>query len=108
MTADTTRQEVRFVRWDIPEKKQEDLPERVRKGEVCRLNAERTVMTALGAVAEDLWAKDISVPVIHTFKDGSDGEVGSYKHILYTDSEISVYNRKYLVSLLKNMDSDCV
>ena len=32
MTADMTRQEVRFIRWDVPDKKQEDLLDLVRDG----------------------------------------------------------------------------
>ena len=108
MTADTTRQEVRFVRWDIPAKKQEDLPERVRKGEIGRMDKGHVVITALGETADRLWDAGGEISLLYTMQDNTDGEVRLWQCPTLDNPTVSVYDRKILIALLENMDSDYV
>ena len=108
MTADMTRQEVRFVRWDVPTRKQEDLLDAVKDGERGRLDYGRCVFTALGESAVALWAADGSkMEYVTTTKDGTDGDLrtGGIPKVKGTNA---CYNREWLVKILSNMTSDYV
>lgn len=108
MTADMTRQEVRFVRWDVPTRKQEDLLDAVKYGEHGRLDYGRCVFTALGESAVALWAADGSkMEYVTTTNDGADGDTigGRIPKVKGTNA---IYNREWLVKILSNMTSDYV
>ena len=108
MTADMTRQEVRFIRWDVPARKQEDLLDAVKDGERGRLDYGRCVFTALGESAATLWAADGSkMEYVTTTKDGTDGyTIGG--HVPKVKGTNAIYNREWLVKILSNMTSDYV
>ena len=108
MTADMTRQEVRFIRWDVPARKQEDLLDAVKNGECGRLDYGRCVFTALGESAVALWAADGSkMEYVTTTKDGTDGDtIGG--HVPKVKGTNGIYNREWLVKILSNMTSDYV
>ena len=108
MTADMTRQEVRFIRWDVPARKQEDLLDAVKDGERGRLDYGRCVFTALGETAAALWAADGSkMEYVTTTKDGTDGDtIGG--HVPKVKGTNAIYNREWLVKILSNMTSDYV
>ena len=76
MTADMTRQEVRFIRWDVPEKKQDDLLDLVRDGEYARIDKGHCVFTALGKTATAFWKNGGSrMNCIKTMQDDTDGDL---------------------------------
>lgn len=108
MTADMTRQEVRFVRWDVPTRKQEDLLDAVKYGESGRLDYAHCVFTALGESAVALWAADGSkMEYVMTTKDGDDSNtIGGY--VPKVKGTNAIYNREWLVKILSNMTSDYV
>lgn len=109
MTADMTRQEVRFIRWDVPTRKQEDLPDEVKDGERGRLDYGRCVFTALGESAAALWATDGSkMGYVTTTKDGTDDDIVIGGHIPKVKGTSAIYNREWLVKILSNMTSDYV
>ena len=108
MTADMTRQEVRFIRWDVPDKKQEDLPDPVRNGKCGRVDAGNCVLTALGETAVALWDNGGDrVEYVTTMPKGTDGDLrdGFIPEIFGTSGW---YNRKWLTKILSNMTSDAV
>lgn len=108
MTADMTRQEVKFMRWDIPDKKQEDLPDPLRNGERSRIDKARCAFTALGETAVAFWKNGGKrMQIVTTMPDGTDGELldGSIPKITGTNA---CYNREWLVKILSNMTSDFV
>ena len=108
MTADMTRQEVRFIRWDVPARKQEDLLDTVKGGERGRLDYGRCVFTALGESASALWTADGSkMEYVTTTKDGADGDaIGG--HVPKVKGTNAIYNREWLMKILSNMTSDYV
>ena len=109
MTADMTRQEVRFIRWDVPARKQEDLLDAVKYGECCRLDCGRCVFTALGESAGALWTADGSkIEYITSTNDGSDGGTVTTGHVPEVKGTNALYNREWLVKILSNMTSDYV
>ena len=108
MTADMTRQEVRFIRWDVPDKKQDDLLDLVRDGEYARIDKGHCVFTALGKTATALWKNGGNrMEYVKTMQDGADGELsgGTIPKITGTSA---CYCRAYLIKLLQNMTSDYV
>ena len=108
MTADMTRQEVRFIRWDVPVRKQEDLLDTVKYGEHGRLDYRRCVFTALGESAVALWAADGSkMEYVTTTNDGADGDTKS-GHVPKVKGTNACYDREWLVKILSNMTSDYV
>ena len=109
MTADMTRQEVRFIRWDVPTRKQEDLLDAVKDGEHGRLDYGRCVFTALGESAAALWAADGSkMEYVTTTKDGTDGDTVTTGRIPKVKGTNAIYDREWLVKILSNMTSDYV
>ena len=109
MTADMTRQEVRFIRWDVPGRKQEDLLDAVKDGERGRLDYARCVFTALGESAVTLWAADGSkMEYVTTTKDGTDGDTVTRGHVPKVKGTNGRYDREWLVKILSNMTSDYV
>lgn len=109
MTADMTRQEVRFIRWDVPTRKQEDLLDAVKDGERGRLDYGRFVFTALGESAVALWAADGSkMEYVTTTKDGTDGDTVTSGRVPKVKGTNACYNREWLVKILSNMTSDYV
>ena len=108
MTADMTRQEVRFIRWDVPVRKQEDLLDTVKYGEHGRLDYRHCVFTALGESAAALWAADgVKMEYVTTTKDGADGDIIS-GHVPKVKGTNACYDREWLVNILSNMTSDYV
>ena len=108
MTADMTRQEVRFIRWDIPDRKQEDLPDPVKNGERGRMDKAHCAFTALGETAVAFWKNGGNrMEYVTTMPDGTDGDLvgGSIPKITGTNA---CYNREWLVKILSNMTSDFV
>lgn len=108
MTADMTRQEVRFIRWDVPDKKQEDLPDLIRNGERARIDNGHYVFTALGETATAFWKNGGNrMEYVNTMKDGTDGDLfgGTIPKITGTSA---CYCRAWLIKLLQNMTSDYV
>ena len=103
-----TRQEVRFIRWDVPVRKQEDLLDTVKYGEHGRLDYRRCVFTALGESAVALWAADGSkMEYVTTTNDGADGDtIGG--HAPKVKGTNACYDREWLVKILSNMTSDYV
>lgn len=108
MTADMTRQEVRFIRWNVPDKKQEDLLDLVRDGEYARIDNSRCVFTALGETATAFWKNGGSrMEYVKTMPDGTDGELNSGTIPKVTGTS-ACYFRAWLIKLLQNMTSDYV
>ena len=108
MTADMTRQEVRFIRWDVPTRKQEDLLDAVKYGEHGRLDHGHCVFTALGESAAALWAADGSkMEYVTTANDGADGDTIS-GHAPKVKGTNACYDREWLVKILSHMTSDYV
>ena len=108
MTADMTRQEVRFIRWDVPDKKQEDLPDLIRNGVRARVDKNLCVITALGETAAAFWKNGGNrMEYVATMPNGTDGDPvdGTIPKIEGTNA---CYNRKWLVKILSNMTSDYV
>jgi hypothetical protein len=108
MTADMTRQEVRFIRWDVPDKKQEDLPDLIRNGERARIDNGQCVFTALGETATAFWKNGGNrMEYVKTMQDGTDGDLfgGTIPKITGTSA---CYCRAWLIKLLQNMTSDYV
>ena len=108
MTADMTRQEVKFIRWDVPDKKQEDLLDLVRDGEYARIDKGHCVFTALGKTATAFWKNGGNrMEYVKTMPDGTDGELlgGTIPKVTGTSA---CYRRTFLIKLLQNMTSDCV
>ena len=107
MTADMTRQEVRFIRWDVPDKKQEDLPDPVRNGERGRMDKAHCTFTALGETAAAFWNGGNRMEYVTTMPDGTDGDFlgGNIPKITGTNA---CYNREWLVKILSNLTSDYV
>ena len=108
MTADMTRQEVRFIRWDVPDKKQDDLLDLVRDGEYARIDDSRGVFTALGKTATAFWKNGGSrMGLVKTMPDGTDGDLmdGTIPKVSGTSA---CYCRTWLIKLLQNMTSDYV
>ena len=109
MTADMTRQEVRFIRWDVPTRKQEDLLDAVKDGERGRLDYGHCVFTALGDSAVALWKADGSkMEYVTTTEDGTDGDTVTTIHVPKVKGTNACYNREWLVKILSNMTSDYV
>ena len=108
MTADMTRQEVRFIRWDVPDKKQEDLLDLVRDGEYARIDNGHYVFTALGETATAFWKNGGSrMQFVKTMPDGTDGELLTAT-IPKVAGTSACYCRSFLIKLLQNMTSDYV
>lgn len=108
MTADMTRQEVRFIRWDVPDKKQEDLLDLVRDGEYARLDKSHAVFTAVGDTAAAFWENGGSkMGYVRTMPDGTDGELLNAT-IPKIEGTNACYNREWLVKILSNMTSEYV
>lgn len=108
MTADITRQEVRFIRWDVPDKKQEDLPDPVRNGKRARLDKGHYAFTALGETAAALWKNGGNrMEYVATMPDGTDGDLLS-STIPKIEGTNARYNREWLLKILSNMTSDYV
>lgn len=108
MTADMTRQEVKFIRWDVPDKKQEDLLDLVRDGECARIDKDHCVFTALGETATAFWKSGGNrMEYVKTMPDGTDGDLlsGTIPKVTGTSA---CYCRAYLIKLLQNMTSDYV
>ena len=109
MTADMTRQEVRFIRWDVPDKKQEDLLDLVRDGEYARIDNGNCVFTALGETATAFWNNggNRSMQYVKTMPDGTDGDLltGTIPKVTGTPA---CYCRAWLIKLLQNMTGDNV
>lgn len=108
MTADMTRQEVRFIRWDVPDKKQEDLLDLVRDGEYARIDDSRGVFTALGKTATAFWKNGGNrMEYVKAMPDGTDGDLlsGTIPKVTGTPA---CYCRTWLIKLLQNMTSDYV
>lgn len=108
MTADMTRQEVRFIRWDVPEKKQEDLLDLIRDGEGARIDKELCTFTALGETAVAFWKNGGNrMEYVTTMPNGTDGDLRSGV-IPKIEGTNACYNRAWLVKILSNMTSDYV
>ena len=108
MTADMTRQQVRFTRWDVPEKKQDDLLALVRDGEYARIDTGHCVFTALGKIATAFWKNGGNrMEYVQTMADGTDGDLlgGTIPKVT---GPSACYCRAWLIKLLQNMTSDCV
>ena len=108
MTADMTRQEVRFIRWDVPDKKQDDLLDLVRDGEYARIDKGHSVFTALGKTATAFWKNGGDhMKYVKTMPDGTDGDLltGTIPKVTGTSA---CYCRAWLIKLLQNMTSHCV
>lgn len=108
MTADMTRQEVRFIRWDVPDKKQDDLLDLARDGEYARIDSSHCVFTALGETATAFWKNGGNrMEYVKTMPDGTDGDLlnGTIPKVTGTSA---CYSRTFLIKLLQNMTSDYV
>ena len=107
MNADFTRQEVAFMQWDIPKKKQTDLPALQREGEQGRISNDAAVVTLIGKAAFNLRVND--PPVVRYMKDGEDGQFHDLKRGEWCGQPDTVrINRKILLNILENMTSDAV
>lgn len=106
MTADMTRQEVAFMQWDIPKKKQSDLPALQREGDQGRISNDLTVITIIGKGALNLRTND--PPVVWYMKD-EDDTVRELKRGQWCGQPDTVsINRKILLTILENLTSDAV
>lgn len=107
MTADMTRQEVAFMQWDIPKKKQTDLPALQRDGDQGRISNDLTVITLIGKGALNLRTND--PPIVHYMKDGEENRFRELKRGEWCGQPDTVrVNRKILLTILENLTSDAV
>ena len=107
MTADETRMKASFIQWDVPAKKQKDLPPQISDGYLVRMDKERIVFTGLGQAARSMWEagkfdytrqdENLSWEDSRTFQGWTDFE-----------SQAVTVNRQALIKLLENMDSSVV
>ncbi len=104
MTADETRLKASFIQWDIPTKKQKDLCPIYANGEAARMDAQHVTFTALGEAALNIWYgkgfpyyEDKYVNELKTFPQDNGGP-----------HEVVIIDRKILMRILDNMDSDYV
>jgi len=104
MTADETRMKASFIQWDIPSKKQENLNPTAEYGYAARLDPKHIALTALEDAAEAIWhgkefdyyeAEDPLNLKKYAKNDG----------LLY---ETVTIDRKILIKILDNMDSDFI
>lgn len=106
MTADSTRQEVAFMQWDIPKKKQTDLPALQRDGDQGRISNDLTVITFLGKAAFNLRVND--PPVMRYMRDDN-AQLHELKRGEWCGQPDTVrVNRKILLTILENLTSDAV
>ena len=104
MTADETRMKASFVQWDIPSKKQKDLPPEIRDGCFVRMDKERITFAGLSEAARLIWEagkfdytrqdENLCWEDTRTFEGWED-----------FDSQAVTVNRQALIKLLENMDS---
>ena len=105
MTADQTRLKASFIQWDIPATKQEDLPSIFEDGELARMDSQHVTFTALGSVALALWNGETFSYCQHSHTHpGEEKDFPEDKGPI----EIVSIDRKILLKILDNMDSDSV
>ena len=104
MTADETRLRAGFIQWDIPAKKQTDLEPRIRDGEVVRMDRTHVVFTALNDSATRLFNGDKFDYILDEQGEG----VKDFPARVNNGQQTVRVNRKILIKLLENMDSDTV
>ena len=107
MTADETRLKASFIQWNVPPKKQKDLPPEIRDGCLVSMDKERYVFTGLSQAARTIWVagrfdytrqdENLCWEDTRTFEGWED-----------FDSQAVVVNRQTLIKLLENMDSEKV
>lgn len=104
MTADETRLKASFIQWDIPSKKQEDLSLIFEDGEAVRMDAQHVTFTALEEAALALWyGRQFSY-----FEHSHPDEEKTFPQDNGGPHEVVIIDRKILMKILDNMDSDYV
>ena len=104
MTADETRLKASFIQWDIPAKKQKDLSPIYANGEAARMDAQHIVSTALEETALALWYGREFSYFEHTHPD----EEKTFPSNKGETFETVIIDRKILLKILDNIDSDYV
>lgn len=105
MTADETRMKASFMQWDIPPKKQKDLCPIYANGEAGRMDKLHIAITALGNAATLIW-HGAKMPY---YEDKYVNELKTFPKGGYSDTNETVaVDRKILMKILDNMDSDHV
>ena len=107
MTADETRMKASFIQWDIPSKKQKDLPPEIRDGCLVRMDKERITFTGLSEAARLIWEAD-KFNYTRQDKDLCWEDSRTFDGWEDFDSQTVAVNRQTLIKLLENMDSDNV
>lgn len=106
--ADTTRKEVNFIRWDVPARKQEDLPDALRFGEAARMDCYHVALTALNPTSGVLFdGLQIDLQVIGTSIEGKDIEMTTTK-VPVNNGKETAYNREWMIRILQATTSDYV
>ena len=105
MTADETRLKASFMQWDIPTKKQKDLCPIYANGEAGRMDKLHITITALGNAATLIW-DGTEIPY---YEDKYVNELKTFPKGGYSGTnETVIIDRKILMKILDNMDSDYV
>ena len=104
MTADETRMKASFMQWDIPAKKQKDLCPIYAKGEAARMDAKHITFTALEETALALWYGK----AFPYYEDKYVNELRGFPAKDGGPHETVIIDRKILMKILDNMDSDYV
>lgn len=104
MTADETRMKASFIQWDIPAKKQENLYPASEHGEAARIDVKQIVFTALEDAAEAIWY-GAEFPY---YKASDPLNIKTFKKSDFGPYETVTVDRKVLIKILENMDSDFV
>ncbi len=104
MTADETRMKAAFIQWDVPPKKQENLCPASEHGDAARMDARQIVFTALEDAAEAIWyGAEFSY-----YKASDPLNLRTFKKSDFGPYETVAVDRKVLIKILENMDSDFV
>ena len=103
MTADETRMKAAFIQWDVPPKKQKDLPPQISDGLLVRMDKERIVFTGISAAAVKIWR---ATKFDYTRQDEnlSWEDSRAFDGWEDFDSQAVTVNRQTLIKLLENMD----
>ena len=104
MTADETRMKAAFIQWDIPPKKQENLCLASEHGDAARMDARQIVFTALEDAAEAIWYGT----ELTYYKAEDPLNLMTFKKADFGPYETVSVDRKALIKILENMDSDFV
>ena len=103
MTADDTRLTAAFIQWDVPPKKQKDLPPQISDGRLVRMDKERIVFTGISVAAVKI-LRATKFDYTRQDENLSWEDSRAFDGWKDFDSQAVTVNRQTLIKLLENMD----